>query len=73
VAAGSGLWLLTALPRVDGVESPRNLTEAVSELVTQIAEHWGQRPGAPGVRPLPAVVPAGSLPETECRLAARRR
>jgi len=61
---------LTALPRVDGVESTHGLPAAVAALVTEIAEHWGERPGAPGVRALPAIVTAGSLPEPESRLRA---
>jgi S-DNA-T family DNA segregation ATPase FtsK/SpoIIIE len=61
---------LTALPRVDGVESTHDLPAAVAALVTEVAEHWGERPGAPGVRPLPAVVTAGSLPGPEGRLRA---
>jgi S-DNA-T family DNA segregation ATPase FtsK/SpoIIIE len=61
---------LTALPRVDGVESTRGLRSAVAALVTEVAEHWGERPGAPGVRPLPPVVTAGSLPEPDSPLHA---
>ncbi|GAB2800282.1 hypothetical protein GCM10027176_00330 [Actinoallomurus bryophytorum] len=54
---------LIALPRIDGEESTHGLPAALSALVAEIAEHWGERPGAPGVRALPAVVPVGSLPE----------
>ncbi|MDN3357665.1 type VII secretion protein EccCb [Actinomadura sp. DC4] len=61
---------LTALPRVDGVESTDRLPIAVAALVAEIAEHWGERPGAPGVRALPSVVAAGSLPEPDGRLRA---
>lgn len=54
---------LTALPRIDGLQSTEDLPDALTELVREIAEHWGGRPGAPGPHPLPAVVTAASLPE----------
>jgi S-DNA-T family DNA segregation ATPase FtsK/SpoIIIE len=53
---------LTALPRIDGVQSTEDLPDALAGLVTEVAEHWGGRPGAPGLHPLPPVVPAASLP-----------
>jgi S-DNA-T family DNA segregation ATPase FtsK/SpoIIIE len=61
---------LTALPRVDGVESTDGLPAALASLVSEVAERWGERPGAPGVRPLPSVVTAGSLPEPDSPLRA---
>ena len=61
---------LTALPRVDGIESTHDLPAAIAALVEEVAELWGERPGAPGVRPLPSVVAAGSLPEPDSPLRA---
>jgi DNA segregation ATPase FtsK/SpoIIIE, S-DNA-T family len=61
---------LTALPRIDGVESTYDLPDATATLVAEIAEHWGERPGAPGVRPLPVTVTADSLPVPQSRLGA---
>lgn len=63
-----GTPFLTAVPRVDGVDGVEGLDDAVSALVEEVAEHWGARPAAPGVSPLPAVVSAGELPEPESRL-----
>ncbi|GLY74859.1 FtsK/SpoIIIE domain-containing protein [Actinoallomurus iriomotensis] len=60
-----GAPFLTAVPRVDGVEGAEGLADAVSALVEEVAEHWGTRPGAPGVCPLPAIVPAAELPGPE--------
>jgi hypothetical protein len=65
-----GARFVTALPRLDGVESADDLDGAVSALVAEIAEQWGDRPGVPGVRPLPASVPAAGLPEPRHRLQA---
>lgn len=61
----SGLHVLTALPRADSVQSTDGLGEAVSALVTEIADHWAGRPGAPAMDTLPARVTADSLPEPE--------
>ncbi|HEY0537500.1 MAG TPA: type VII secretion protein EccCb [Actinoallomurus sp.] len=61
---------LTALPRIDGVESAEDLPDALAGLVKEVAEHWGGRPGAPGLHPLPAVVTATSLPEATGPLRA---
>lgn len=54
-----------ALPRVDGIETADDLPEAVSALVQEIADHWGERPGAPGVRALPGRVPVADLPSPD--------
>jgi S-DNA-T family DNA segregation ATPase FtsK/SpoIIIE len=63
-----GAPFLTAVPRVDGVDGAEGLTGAVSALVEEVAEHWGTRPGAPGVCPLPAIVSADDLPGPQSRL-----
>jgi S-DNA-T family DNA segregation ATPase FtsK/SpoIIIE len=53
--------LLVALPRVDGVQESRDLSEGVANLVERVGNAW-RGPGAPPVRLLPAVVPYASLP-----------
>jgi S-DNA-T family DNA segregation ATPase FtsK/SpoIIIE len=58
----SGTHFLTALPRIDGVEDARDPTVAVSELVTNVAEHWSERRGASSVPALEGVLSAASLP-----------
>ncbi len=63
-----GASFVTALPRLDGVESAQDLPDAVAALAAEVAEQWGERPGAPGVRALPSVVPASTLPEPQGRL-----
>jgi S-DNA-T family DNA segregation ATPase FtsK/SpoIIIE len=65
-----GFPFLTALPRVDGVEGVQGLAAAVPALVAEIAEHWGERAGAPGIHVLPPSVPAHALPEPDNGLRA---
>ncbi|MDX3452982.1 type VII secretion protein EccCa [Streptomyces sp. ME02-8801-2C] len=55
------LHYLTALPRIDGVESAEDLTDGVAELVAAVRESW-PGPAAPAVRMLPAKLPVSDLP-----------
>jgi S-DNA-T family DNA segregation ATPase FtsK/SpoIIIE len=55
------LHLLTALPRIDGVESAAELSDGVADLVSAVAESW-TGPPAPPVRMLPTLLPADELP-----------
>jgi S-DNA-T family DNA segregation ATPase FtsK/SpoIIIE len=55
------LHFLAALPRIDGVADPANLTDGVRSLVSMVNEFW-TGPSAPPVRTLPAVLPATTLP-----------
>ncbi|MFI5635342.1 type VII secretion protein EccCa [Streptomyces sp. NPDC051664] len=57
----SKLHFLTALPRIDGVESAGDLADGVSDLVSTIAESW-TGPLAPPVRMLPTMLSAAKLP-----------
>lgn len=56
--------LLTALPRIDGVESDVDLRAATSALVHAVARAWPGEP-APRVRLLPSTLPYGELPERD--------
>ncbi|WP_079038399.1 type VII secretion protein EccCa [Streptomyces sp. NBRC 110028] len=55
------LHYLTALPRIDGMESAEDLSDGVSGLVSAIKESW-PGPAAPRVRMLPTELPADQLP-----------
>ncbi|MER6943405.1 type VII secretion protein EccCa [Nonomuraea sp. NPDC000554] len=56
-----GMHFLAALPRIDGVQNAEDLAVGVRALVQAVREAWkGQ--AAPGVRLLPAVLPAAMLP-----------
>jgi S-DNA-T family DNA segregation ATPase FtsK/SpoIIIE len=58
------LHFLAALPRIDGRDSPDDLTDGVAALVERVTEHWSGPP-APPVRMLPHRLPASTLPEPE--------
>ncbi|MFF2525163.1 type VII secretion protein EccCa [Streptomyces liangshanensis] len=58
------LHYLTALPRIDGVESAEDLTEGVAGLVAAVRESWAGPP-APPVRMLPTELPVAELPAPE--------
>ncbi|MEU3521810.1 type VII secretion protein EccCa [Streptomyces sp. NPDC006654] len=55
------LHYLSALPRIDGVESADDLADGVADLVSAIAESW-DGPPAPPVRMLPTRLAAETLP-----------
>ncbi|GAA2328095.1 type VII secretion protein EccC [Streptomyces cuspidosporus] len=55
------LHYLTALPRIDGMESAEDLSDGVSGLVSAVKESW-PGPVAPRVRMLPTELPARQLP-----------
>ncbi|MFG2631471.1 type VII secretion protein EccCa [Streptomyces sp. NPDC048473] len=57
----SKLHFLTALPRIDGVEDSRDLSDGVADLVSAVAESWAG-PAAPPVRMLPMLLDASDLP-----------
>lgn len=65
------LHYLTALPRIDGVESAEDLTDGVAELVAAVKESW-PGPAAPAVRMLPAKLPVTELPAPEAPLGGFR-
>jgi ESX secretion system protein EccC len=56
-----GMHFLTALPRIDGEQSPDNLSEGVRRLVETVDAAW-QGPRAPEVRLLPQAFSATELP-----------
>ncbi|MER5936925.1 type VII secretion protein EccCa [Streptomyces sp. NPDC001928] len=58
---------LSALPRIDGIESAEDLAEGVAGLVSAIKESW---PGGqtPQVRMLPTKLPAAGLPAPDGNL-----
>ncbi|WP_153506560.1 type VII secretion protein EccCa [Cumulibacter manganitolerans] len=49
------LHMLTAIPRIDGVQDVESLPDGVADLVARIRDAW-PRPGAPAVRLLPREV-----------------
>ncbi|WP_037834667.1 type VII secretion protein EccC [Streptomyces albus] len=55
------LHYLTALPRIDGVESADDLADGVASLVAAVKESW-RGPNAPRVRMLPTKLPVRELP-----------
>ncbi|MET9497223.1 type VII secretion protein EccCb [Streptomyces sp. NPDC006552] len=73
--APDGHPLLTALPRLraDGSRVPSRrrdngelpLSQATAALVDRVLAAWGDRPGAPPVKLLPAVLDPGQLPSPE--------
>ncbi|WP_433366027.1 type VII secretion protein EccCa [Streptosporangium sp. CA-115845] len=57
-----GLHFLAALPRIDGTRKSDDLSVGVRSLVQAVKDAW-QGPAAPGVRLLPPVLPAETLPD----------
>lgn len=58
------LHYLSALPRIDGVESAEDLADGVAGLVAAVKESW-PGPRAPQVRMLPTKLPVSQLPPPE--------
>ncbi|MFX4273452.1 type VII secretion protein EccCa [Propionibacteriaceae bacterium Y1685] len=58
------LHMLTALPRIDSVESADDLADGARNMITAMNEAW-QGPRAAEVRMLPEMLPASSLPPVE--------
>ncbi|MFI9554108.1 type VII secretion protein EccCa [Nonomuraea endophytica] len=56
-----GFHFLSALPRIDGVQTPDDLANGVRGLVQAVRDAW-KGPQAPVVRLLPAILPASTLP-----------
>ncbi|MDR8408571.1 type VII secretion protein EccCa [Nonomuraea sp. 3-1Str] len=56
-----GMHFLTALPRIDGVQSADDLADGLRALADAVREAW-TGPVAPPVRLLPAILPAAQLP-----------
>ncbi|MEV4893618.1 type VII secretion protein EccCb, partial [Nonomuraea sp. NPDC055795] len=56
-----GFHFLSALPRIDGVQSPDDLANGARGLVQAVRDAW-KGPQAPVVRLLPAILPASTLP-----------
>ncbi|GHJ36395.1 type VII secretion protein EccCa [Streptomyces sp. TS71-3] len=52
---------MAAVPRIDGLQSDTELSEATTSLATEVSRHWTV-PGAPEVRLLPREFPAAQLP-----------
>ncbi|MQS34205.1 type VII secretion protein EccCa [Streptomyces katsurahamanus] len=55
------LHFMAAVPRIDGISSSSDLSEATTAMNQEAARHW-TAPGAPPVRLLPRELPAASLP-----------
>ncbi|MFD6531019.1 type VII secretion protein EccCa [Streptomyces sp. NPDC060184] len=60
LTVGSKLHFLTALPRIDGVADPSDLSDGVADLVDAVARAW-PGPAAPPVRMLPTNLAAREL------------
>ncbi|MEO3977387.1 type VII secretion protein EccCa [Streptomyces sp. CAU 1734] len=55
------LHFMAAVPRIDGINSDSDLSEATAAMTQESARHW-TAPGAPPVRLLPRELPAATLP-----------
>ncbi|NBM17830.1 type VII secretion protein EccCa [Streptomyces sp. GC420] len=55
------LHFMAAVPRIDGINSDSDLSEATAAMTQEAARHW-TAPGAPAVRLLPRELPAPRLP-----------
>lgn len=56
-----GLHFMAAVPRIDGIHSDTNLSDATAAMTKEVARHW-PAPGAPAVRLLPRELPLAQLP-----------
>ncbi|MEU9604430.1 type VII secretion protein EccCa [Streptomyces sp. NPDC048057] len=55
------LHFMAAVPRIDGISSDSDLSEATSAMAQEVTRHW-TAPGAPAVRLLPRELPSENLP-----------
>ncbi len=55
------LHFMAAVPRIDGISSDSDLSEATAAMTQEVTRHW-TAPGAPEVRLLPRELPAHNLP-----------
>ncbi|WP_434597302.1 type VII secretion protein EccCa [Streptomyces sp. A5-4] len=55
------LHFMAAVPRIDGINSDSDLSEATAAMTQEAARHW-TGPGAPAVRLLPRELPVSELP-----------
>ncbi|OKJ31266.1 secretion protein EccC [Streptomyces sp. CB02130] len=55
------LHFMAAVPRIDGINSDSDLSEATAAMNQEVARHWTAAP-APAVRLLPRELPASELP-----------
>ncbi|QDY79333.1 type VII secretion protein EccCa [Streptomyces qinzhouensis] len=55
------LHFMAAVPRIDGINSDSDLSEATAAMTQEVTRHW-TAPGAPAVRLLPRELPATRLP-----------
>ncbi|MEU2183286.1 type VII secretion protein EccCa [Streptomyces thermolilacinus] len=55
------LHFMAAVPRIDGISSDSDLSEATAAMAQEVSRHW-TLPGAPAVRLLPRALPAANLP-----------
>ncbi|MFF8833529.1 type VII secretion protein EccCa [Streptomyces sp. NPDC015131] len=55
------LHFMAAVPRIDGINSDSDLSEATAAMAQEVGRHW-TAPGAPAVRLLPRELDARSLP-----------
>ncbi|MFI2368655.1 type VII secretion protein EccCa [Streptomyces sp. NPDC018833] len=55
------LHFMAAVPRIDGINSDSDLSEATAAMTQEVTRHW-TAPGAPAVRLLPRELPAQNLP-----------
>ena len=67
ITRDSKLHYLTALPRIDSVESAGDLADGIAALVSAVSESWAGPP-APPVRMLPATLRASDLPAPDGNL-----
>ncbi|WP_030351651.1 type VII secretion protein EccCa [Streptomyces scopuliridis] len=55
------LHFMAAVPRIDGINSDSDLSEATAAMTQEVSRHW-TAPGAPAVRLLPRELPMADLP-----------
>ncbi|MFD9967535.1 type VII secretion protein EccCa [Streptomyces sp. NPDC059011] len=55
------LHFMAAVPRIDGISSDSDLSEATAAMTQEVSRHW-TAPGAPPVRLLPRTLPVEGLP-----------